>query len=173
MTGKSMGGELPIVGAAVTLYASTSAGVVSNGVYTGAATILATTTSGPGGSFNFSGITNCPQNQIIYIASAGGDNGSGINANILNVAVLGQCSDATGTGLPTFTVVNEVTSVATAYAFSGFMTVTGTAVNIAAPLANASFTTTNNVAQGTVSTASGLLHAYKNSINLANMSTGR
>jgi hypothetical protein len=170
-TGKSMGGELPIVGAAVTLYASTSAGVATNGVYTGAATILATTTSGPGGSFNFTGLTNCPQNQIIYIASAGGDNGSGTNANILNVAVLGQCSDNTGTGLPAFTVVNEVTSVATAYAFSGFMTITGTTVNISAPLVNASFAS-NDVTSGTATTASGLLHAYQNAINLANMTTG-
>jgi hypothetical protein len=172
-----MGGELPIAGATVTLYASSSAGVTSaSGVYAGTAQVLGTTTTDSSGTWGFSGVSSCPQNQIIYVASSGGDNGAGTNNNVLNVAVLGQCITATGGGLPAFTVVNEVTTVATAYAFSGFMTTSGTGssavVNIAAPSNNASFATSNNVAQGTVLTASGLLHAYQNALNLANMTTG-
>ena len=75
-----MGGELPIAGATVTLYASSSAGVTSaSGVYAGTAQVLGTTTTDSSGTWGFSGVSSCPQNQIIYVASSGGDNGAGTN----------------------------------------------------------------------------------------------
>jgi hypothetical protein len=170
--GKIMGGELPVTGATVRLYASATNTSISNGVYVGAATLLGTTTTGTGGSFSFSPASyTCPPNQELYITSAGGDGGGGANANILEVSMIGQCGS-----LNSFTVVNELTSVASAYAFSSFMSIDTTGalpvVNITAPVANASFASSNNVASGTVSTASGLLHAYQNAINLVNMQTG-
>src|ERR1035437_6742662 len=118
--GKTMGGELPIIGATVTMYSSAANTGIANGAYTGTATVLATTTSGSGGSFSFSGVTGCSTNQIVYITAAGGNNGSGTNLNTLTVAVLGFPSDTSCGGLPAFTNVDEVTTVATAYAFSSF-----------------------------------------------------
>jgi hypothetical protein len=175
-----MGGELPISGATVTMYSSALNSSIANGVYVGTATVLgtATSTTGADGSFSFSGITGCSASQIVYIVAAGGTSGvnTGSNANILNVAVLGYPSDANCDGLPSYSVVNEVTTVATAYAFSSFLSTSGSAssavVNITAPANNASLATSNDVSSGAVTTASGLPHAYNNAINLANMATG-
>ena len=173
--GKTMGGELPIIGATVTLYSSAANTGIANGAYTGTATVLASTTSGAGGSFSFSGVTGCSTNQLVYITASGGNNGAGTNANTLTAAVLGFPTNTSCAGLPAFTNVDEVTTVATAYAFSSFISLSGTnntVLNITAPANNNSLATTNDVSQGTVTTASGLLHAYQNAINLANMATG-
>ncbi len=90
--------------------------------------MLGTTPSGSDGSFSFSGIVGCSTNQVVYLAEAGGNGGAGINNNILNVAVLGYPTDANCDGLPTNVVVNEVTTVATAYAFSSFLSLSGTRI---------------------------------------------
>ena len=173
--GKAMGGELPVSGATVTMYSSAVYSAISNGSYTGTATVLGTpVTTGADGSFSFSGVTGCSTNQIVYFVATGGTSGlnTGPNANIMNVAVLGYPSDTSCDGLPSFTVVNEVTTVVTAYAFSSFLSTSGTVVNITAPANNNSIAASNDVSQGTVTTASGLQHAYNNAINLANMASG-
>ena len=171
--GKAMGGELPIVGATVTMYSSAVNASIANGSYVGTATVLGTpTTTGAGGIFSFTGVTGCSPSQIVYITIAGGNNGAGTNPNKLNAAVLGYPTDANCDGLPAFTDVNEVTTVAAAYAFSSFLSINGSAVNITAPANNNSLAASNNVIAGAVSTASGLLHAYSNAVNLANATTG-
>jgi hypothetical protein len=172
INGRSMGGETPVTGASVTLYASAPNSSISNGVYVGTATVLGTTTSLSDGSFSFNPSSyTCPPNQELYIVSTGGDAGAGANANVVEVAMIGQCGSLNG-----FTDVNELTTLAAAYAFSSFMTVdtSGAApvVNITAPAANASFASSNNVASGTATTASGLLHAYQNAINLVDPTHG-
>jgi hypothetical protein len=170
--GRAMGGELPIIGATITMYSSAVNSSIASGAYVGTSAVLGTTTSDSHGNFGFTGVTGCSTSQIVFITSAGGNNGAGTNANILNVAVLGFPTDTSCDGLPSFTVVNEVTTVATAYAFSSFLSISGSAVNITAPANNDSLATTNSVSGGTVTTASGLLHAYQNANNLANSTTG-
>jgi hypothetical protein len=172
ISGRAMGGETPVTGATVTLYATAASTSITNGVYQGTAQVLETVTSGSDGGFSFNPSSYiCPANQELYITASGGNAGTGANANILEVAMIGQCGSLNG-----FTDVNELTSIAAAYAFSSFMSVDTSGptpvVNITAPSANASFASSNDVSAGTVTTASGLLHAYQNAINLVDPTHG-
>lgn len=174
VTGRAMGGEAPITSASVTLYASAVNSSISGGTYIGTAQSLQTVTSNATtGTFSFSGYT-CPSNTILYVVAYGGSSGAGTNTNILLAAPIGQCGS-----LNASTDVDEITTVATAYAFSGFLSINTSGaspvVNITAPANNSSFATTNSLSTGTsgsVTTASGLLHAYENAVNLANMTSG-
>lgn len=202
--GRVMGGAVPISNAAVTLMSS-GAGAPSlnssqSGPYAGTANELGTTTTDSNGNFGFSwGGANppaptCAVGQILYLTAEGGDTGLGrTNINIVNVAVLGIAADSacdlyqsqsltsTTALASTSTNINEVTTVAAAYAFSSFISLTGsynaTVVNITAPAANSNFlassTATNDVSSGAVSTASGLQHAFYNYVNLVNPLTSQ
>ena len=129
---------------------------------------------------------------LLYLTAEGGATGLGrTNPNIVHVAVLGIAADSacdlyqsqslssTTALASTKTDINEVTTVATAYAFSSFISFSGAngdVVNITAPLENSFFSAsgnpTNDVSSGTVSTASGLQHAFYNFLNLVNPLTG-
>jgi hypothetical protein len=190
--GKMHGGESPVVGATVTLYES-GVGTASGGVYTGTATVMgtATNTTDVNGNFSFAlgSLTGrCVTGDLLYLVGSGGNAGAGTNADIVLMAPIGIASDtncdlyttqSTGTTTSlasTSTTINEVTTVASAYAFSSFMTVSGSTVNIMATSTNsnllASGTATNAVTSGHVQTASGLQHAFYNALNLANMGNG-
>jgi hypothetical protein len=117
LQGKVHGGEQPVVGAEMKLYAAgtTTQGPTSllrNPVYTG-----------PGGIFSITGDFTCPSpSSEIYLEAVGGNPGlaDGTDNNAITlVAPLGPCGDLTANG---FYVINEVTTVATAYALAGFIT---------------------------------------------------
>jgi hypothetical protein len=171
VSGHLRGGESPIVGANVYLYATTSGGYPTAGT---GGTQLAMTTSNGTGDFTFSSPATCTTGQQAYMFAVGGNSGSNtVNSQIVQVAAVGPCS-----GLTTGTSVNidEVSTVAAAYALSGFMMIdtSGSApvVRIAAP-AN------NNVATGGATAgasgapgAAGLAHAFLNVPQLINVTTG-
>jgi streptogramin lyase len=118
--GNVHGGQNPVNGATVNLYATGSTGYGS--VYSAVANgIIATTTTDSGGNFTLPGYT-CPStpNDQIYIVATGGDSGSGPNSKLALLSALGQCNNVQN-NVP-FLTVNEVTTVASAYALSGFMT---------------------------------------------------
>jgi hypothetical protein len=182
ISGVVHGGPNPVVGATVTLYATTTENSPASGNnygYGEAGTVLGTATTGTGGDFSFtgSGETACPAGQQAYIVAAGGNTGAGpTNPAALLMAALGPCSGITeGSGAGATTVIiNEPTTIAAAYALSGFMTVSGTTVNISAPANNnasaASCTVVSNAT--TACAASGLAHAFLNAANLVNSTTG-
>ena len=149
------GGQNPIVGAHVYLYA-----IAGNG-YGGASTSLLTSTgnttkdvsdnnyyvtSDSNGNFSITGDYTCGSPSHYYLYAVGGDSGSGANSAATLMASLGSCT------LPNFASqfinVNEVSTIATAYAFSGYA-VSGTQIsspNTAAAgkaVNYASFTVTN------------------------------
>jgi streptogramin lyase len=70
------------------------------------------------GSFTITGDYDCPADEKLpaYYYSTGGDSGSGANAAATLIATAPAC-DSTG-----YTVINEVSTVATGYAFAGFIT---------------------------------------------------
>lgn len=203
VSGRAMGGEVPIIGATITLYDSTETAhnSFSNGSYVGTAQSLGTATTDSLGSFgtadsawSFSSAPTCVPDSLVYMTAVGGTakGQSNTNPNIVNAAVLGIASDSacdlyqsqtlgsTTALASTNTVINEVTSVATAYAFSSFISLSGTnndVVNITAPANNSKFLSsgspTNDVSSGTVSTASGLQHAFYNYVNLVNPLTAQ
>jgi hypothetical protein len=166
--GKVHGGQSPIQGATVTLY-------VTNPLATGygrPATLIGTATTDADGGFtigNSATPANCPAGQQAYITAAGGyPSGSPtlLNNSVLMMAALGDCANVNAS---TFVIINEVTTVAAAYALSGFMTTSASGplfvANVSAPAAN-------NAETGTATVAAGLPHAFLNAANLANFSGG-
>lgn len=108
--GKVMGGQGPISGATVGVYA------YGTGGYGSAATLLASTTTDSSGSFGFSsGAYSCPQaNTPLYLLTSGGNTGGGTNTSSVLGIALGTCTVAKQNSI----VVNEITTVALAFSMS-------------------------------------------------------
>jgi hypothetical protein len=120
--GRVYGGQQPVVGAKVYLYAAGT-----GGYGTASASMLTTAggyvTSGAGGSFSISGdYATCTANEYLYLYSTGGDGGGGANSAITMMAPLGLCTSG-GTLLSTTPDIwmDEVTTVVTAYTLAGWM----------------------------------------------------
>jgi len=110
VTGRAMGGQQPITGATVQLYAANS--TTSQGAST--ALLTSSVTTGAGGLFNITGLyNNCSVTggtSQVYLLITGGNPGlSSSNANIALMAAIGNCNSLTS---GTFINVNEVTTVA-------------------------------------------------------------
>jgi hypothetical protein len=133
------GSGAPIGGAGVALVATGAS-----------ASTLVSTTSQSNGSFSLS--FQCPSaSTLVYVVASGGSNANSGGANPYTklASALGACA-----GLPASVVVNEITTVAAAYALSGF-----------APQASA----TSPVLQGK---SPGLDNAFAGAANLVDAVTG-
>jgi sugar lactone lactonase YvrE len=175
--GKVYGGQQPVASAKVYLLAVNPAAygsgslslLTSAGTGNSVDTIGAYTTSDPLGNFTLSGDYSCtkgyalgattssggttlPGNEQIYLYALGGDSGSGTNSSIGLLAALGPCNAQYSSTLQ----VNEVTTVAAAYAFSGFAT-----------------DATHISSSGTTLALTGLTNAGLNSANLVSVNTGQ
>lgn len=111
LTGVVHGGQAPIVGSTVTLYATFKATEFPN--------VVGTTTTDANGNFSFG--TRCLRGSdltLIYVVAAGGNAGGGTNSAIKLMAALGDCASA-----PSSIVINELTTVAAVYALNAFSNV--------------------------------------------------
>ena len=119
LSGHLHGGQGPIIGASVYLYQ------VSNTAYGGASLQLAApaVTNANGGFSITSYTTACTSGLPVYLYAVGGNTGSGTNSAAGLLAALGPCP-ATGTLAQAYPVVNmnEISTVAMAYATAGFAT---------------------------------------------------
>jgi hypothetical protein len=147
ISGTVHGGQNPIVGAHVYLFAA-NAGVLTpntNGYGNASLSLLTSgtgrtldssggatngdyyvTTVAPGGTFTITGDYSCTAGQQVYLYAVGGDPGLGTGTNPAAglMAALGNCPGGTSafaSGTP-FVFMNEVSTVAAAYAFAGFAT---------------------------------------------------
>jgi hypothetical protein len=148
--GTAFGGQPPITGASITLFAtgSTGYGSTPSGIGSG--------TTDSSGNFNITSFTPCADPEQVYIVASGGNPGlSGTvnNTGIVLVAALGNCSSING---PTHVVINEVTTVAAAYALSGFSNLTTAPVEIGTSATN----------------PLGLQHAFMNAANIVDTTSG-
>lgn len=147
-SGKAMAGTKPVAGAAVQFYA---AGTTGNG---SAATSLlsAALTTDANGAFTVPAGYSCPAatSQLYLVVNGGSVGSAAANSGITLASVLGTCGQLTATSQ---FVVNEVTTTATVWALSQFLT---TSVNLGASATN----------------AQGLANAVATAINLANPTTG-
>ena len=194
-SGKAFGGPNPIIGATVKIYATGNLDG-TNGGY-GNATLLQEanqmgTSTGQdtdaGGNFQFAGGYNCPAGQFAYLVTSGGNTGSNsVNSNAVLVAALGRCEDLYNLSGGVFTgykggpiYINELTTIAAAYALGHFSTVSGTgastivgigapATNNAAQLSGVSTGCVAGVSTCTTTQAAGLAHAFQNAANLVNV----
>ncbi len=163
LSGAIHGGQSPIQAATVTLYVTSTTATA----YGQAATVIGTATTDVNGNFtiNPSATTaNCPAGQQAYITAAGGyPSGSPttVNNSALMMVALGNCS---GVSSATTVIVNEVTTVAAAYALSGFMT---TSASGSLFKANVSAPTLATASTGTTAVTAGLAHAFQNATSLS------
>jgi streptogramin lyase len=130
ISGRVHGGQNPIEGAHVYLMAVNTTGYGGPGIpasSTNKSASLLTTGAGQdslgyfvttdsNGDFNITGDYTCPSTWANpYLYAVGGDSGSGANAAITLVAPVASCE-----GASEFITVNEVSTIASAYAFAGF-----------------------------------------------------
>jgi hypothetical protein len=154
ISGKVMSGSKPVNGASVQMY------VASSDDYAADATPVLTTpvTTGADGSFTL--MYNCPDassGDLAYLIASGGSTGSGgSNGALVFMTALGSCNATP----PQTVVVNEVTTVASAYALSPFMT---GATNVGSSSANYSTS---------VGQANGLANAFATVSNIVDLTSG-
>jgi lysophospholipase L1-like esterase len=175
LAGTVRGGQQPLVGAHVYLFAANTANTgvpdtpslpVANGqdsvsllnqAQTGTSdSVGAYVTTDSNGNFSVSGDYSCTPGAGVYLYALGGNAGGGTNSAAGLMAVLGSCPGAgTFSGTVPFVVVNEVSTVAAAYAMADFAT-------------NA----TGVWSTGTTLAQTGIANAFANAANLVNLSTG-
>lgn len=148
-SGKVFGGQQPISGATIQLYTVGTTGLKSAST----ALIGSTVTSDTNGNFSITGKYACTSATQVYITATGGNSGSGINSNITLVAALGSCATLLANANTTFITINEVTTVAAAYALAPF----------ASSVTSIGATGSNPI---------GLLNAFANAAILANTTAG-
>lgn len=117
ISGKVYGGQQPINGATIQLYTVGTTGLKSAAT----ALIASPPTSASDGSFSITGLYSCTNATNVYLVASGGNPGSGsANSAISLAAALGPCATLLANASSTFIQVNEVTTVAAAYALAPF-----------------------------------------------------
>jgi hypothetical protein len=150
-SGTVHGGQQPISSATVQLYAAGNTGYGSAYSYSAGTSLLGTHTvqTAADGTFSITGDYTCPSASTpVYLVATGGSPGlanGATNPNINIMAALGPCGNL---GPSTFVSMNEVTTIASVWALSPFMTGVaniGTSATNAAGLTNA-FAAVNKLA---------------------------
>jgi len=118
ISGNVHGGQQAVTGSTVQLWQ-----VGTTGYATGAAALGSSVLSDANGNFSITGKYTCPTaSTLVYITATGGNPGSGTNANLALMTALGACGNLTSS---TFIAINEVTTIASAYAIAQFMSTSG------------------------------------------------
>jgi hypothetical protein len=103
------------------------------------------------GLFNIAGGYTCSPNAQVYLYGTGGDAGSGPNTAAGYLAILGSCNSAQSSSV----WMNEVTTIAAAYAFAGYAT-----------------DATHVSSSGTPLALTGVQNAFATASNLVSLSDG-
>jgi hypothetical protein len=135
ISGKVHGGQQPVGGANINIYAVNVSVVGPSGYGSASISLLkpgvtVTSATDGSGSFTLTNMYTCTPEQRVYVTATGGDAGSGPNGAIALMAAVGRCGDLTSS---TFISLNEVTTVASVWALAPFMS--GVA-SIGAPASN-------------------------------------
>jgi hypothetical protein len=169
MSGSVHGGQGPIVGAHVYLLAAntTGYGAASVSLLTAGTGRTLDSSGGPtngfyyltsdaSGDFSITGDYTCTANTQVYAYALGGNPGAGTNSAAGLMAALGNCPVAGNfqTAAP-FIFMNEVSTVAAAYAMAGFAT---DALHVSS--------------SGTAAAKTGIANAFVNAAVLETLSTG-
>jgi hypothetical protein len=136
LNGKLFGGQQPVSGATIQLYAAgvTGYGSASTPLFTEAVV------SDSNGNFTFTGDYTCPAGAQVYLVATGGNPGmpaGTVNNNLALMAAIGPCSSITSS---TNVMVNERSTIAAVWALSHFMSgysAIGSSATNTAGLANA------------------------------------
>lgn len=160
LKGNVHGGQSPISGATIQVYQAGTSGYGTGAIQILGATgcqstnsCVSTVVTDAGGNFSITGQYSCTSGTQLYIVATGGNTGSGTNTTSNLMTGMGLCD--TAPSIP-FLQINEVTTVATVWALSPFMTDTGGVVNVG--------TSSSNTA--------GLAQAFSDIASLANVTYG-
>ena len=169
LTGVVSSGSQPIVGAHVYLFAANTTGYGGAGLAASSSNasvsllsaaetgdsdaVGAYVTTGSNGGFSLTGDYTCSSGQHLYLYALGGNTGSGVNPAAGLMAAIGSCPASGSSAI--FATVNEVSTIAAAYAFAGFAT-----------------DATHVSSSGTALAQVGIANAFANAANLASLSTG-
>ena len=160
------GGQQPISGAHVYMFAANTTGYGGVGIAASSSNLSVSKLNGSGfvitdsgGNFSITGDYTCTPNTQVYLYSIGGNPGLSAGTNNAAaglMAALGNCPSSGNflTATP-YVVVNEVSTIAAAYAFGGFAT-----------------DATHVSSSGTTLAQTGIQNAFANAGNLAALSTG-
>jgi streptogramin lyase len=161
--GNVHGGQQPIAGAHVYLlaadfaaYGNPSASLLDSDTTGLADSVGAYVLTDPNGSWDITGDYSCMPNTQVYLYVLGGDPGAGNNSASGLMAVLGNCP-STGSfaaAIP-YVSINEVSTVAAAYAMAGY------AVDA-----------THVASSGTPLALTGIANAFANAGNLVDLPSG-
>jgi hypothetical protein len=161
-SGTVLHGQVPLTGAHVYLFAANTTGYGNASIsllesaLTGASDAVgAYVTTASDGSFTLTGDYTCTANTEVYLYALGGDAGSGNNPASGLLAVLGNCPTSGSFSTTAKITVNEVSTIAAAYAMAGFAT-----------------DATHVSSSGTPLAQTGIANAFANAASLANPSTG-
>lgn len=158
------GGQNPISGAHVYLYAAGTAGdgTASTSLLTAHAgtTIDSNShyyvTTDANGTFSITGDYLCPSPAAqVYLYAVGGNSGSGTNSAIGLLAAIGTCPAGGTLSSSLFIQMNEVSTIATAYGVSGYAT-----------------DATHFSSSGTTLAKVGIANAFSTVTNLESLATG-
>jgi len=161
--GSVHGGQQPIAGASVYLFAADA-----NAYGNPSDSLLDPTITGlsdihgdgyvltdANGNFSISGAYTCTAGQQVYLYTIGGDPGAGVNSAASLMAVLGNCPGGNFAATVPFISIDEVSTIAAAYAFAGY------AVDA-----------TDVSSSGTQLALTGIANAFANAANLADLPSG-
>jgi len=150
LSGRAMGGQQPITGASVVLYAvnGTTSGGASTSLMTSAVTTASDGTFVLTGKYSCTGYTGA---QVYLLITGGNPGGTANNPQISLMAALGACSNLHST---TYIAVTEVTTVAAVAAIGSSHISSPTAIGASGGLGTA-FTLANELANTTTGTAPG------------------
>ena len=113
LAGSIHGGQQPVSGATIQLYA---VGTTANGAAS-TPLIAGSVTSDSQGGFNITGTYSCTNASQVYLVASGGNPGAGTNSYSVLAAALGSCANLSSS---TFINVDELTTVAAAYTLAPF-----------------------------------------------------
>ncbi len=150
------GAHVYLLAANATAYGNSSISLLNSGVTGFSDRVGAYVLTGTDGSWDISSSYTCTPNTQVYLYALGGDPGAGANSASGLMAVLGSCpnSGTFATAVP-FVSINEVTTVAAAYAMSGF------AVDA-----------THVASSGSALALTGIANAFANAGNLVDVASG-
>jgi hypothetical protein len=158
LRGSVHGGQQPVTGATIRLYAAGTTGYGAGAV----SLLSAPVSTDASGAFSITGQYSCPTaSSQLYIVATGGNPGLGTptnNASLAMMAALGPCSlhGSQYTLDPNaFINIDEVTTVASVYALSGFIDPSASQIGASV---------TNSI---------GIANAFQTVPNLVNIATGQ
>lgn len=130
LRGKVHGGEQAIVGASVYLFAANTTGSAGPGIPATGSDQSVSLLNSPGyvmtdssGNFSISGDYTCPSaNSQVYIYTVGGNPGLAQGTDNTSAGLLAGLGSCGSLKSSTVVIVNEVSTVATAYAIAGYAT---------------------------------------------------